>query len=93
MGKGTDVVNEKDQNQHRPETNSGLVVQAILIPSYCGIRGNFRSTPFMALSILSASLPAPGDLITPTQRRSPSKKVRSDTIFYSYANSMITRTR
>jgi hypothetical protein len=33
------------------------------------------STPFMALSILSASLPAPGDLITPTQSRSLSKKV------------------
>jgi hypothetical protein len=31
---------------------------------------------FMALSILNASLPAPDDLITPTQRRSPSKKVR-----------------
>jgi hypothetical protein len=29
----------------------------------------------MALSILNASLPAPDDLITLTQRRSPSKKV------------------
>jgi hypothetical protein len=30
---------------------------------------------FMALSVLNASLPAPDDLITLTQRRSPSKKV------------------
>ena len=29
----------------------------------------------MALSVLNASLPAPDDLITLTQRRSPSKKV------------------
>ena len=55
---------------------------------------------FIALSILNASLPAPDDLITLTQRRPPSKMVGardsvaiSDVIFYSYAHSMITRTR